>query len=500
MAQRWYDVGLRPRVLINWQSFVDQGIDAGWQWPFVDAIINAYTRWMTVAGVDLRFQFWGFTDRTESEDGELVISMNRRHAPTENRLASTFGSYNRLIIVFHRRAGDDTTLWNFVPYNASPGEYDMQGIAMHELGHCLGLDHSASTDETMFASYAYEPTRYGPFDGDVAAVKALYPNFNGNRVRQLRSGDGAGAWAPVANNLTDYNHPDARTTTTPGAAHIGASGLYVVGWSIPNRIPTWLRGDGSSFLFGEWTYYGGERSVHGPAYASDDGGRMLWCWVHNDAAGTLRMVGSTDSGRTWFWVSTPPGAATAGVPALCWTRAGGVSTWICVWVNFERASHDRTGLLYASVSTNNGWSWSAPLALHPTYKALAGVSAAASASNAVVVAFALAPTGGAAGMNAIRTFSCHVAAGRLQRLAVQTLGETTRIQPAVTFDAGHNRFILASREQNFLTTIATLWRGTHSSDAWTGRVMVGDRRSNTAPALASSPPRNEARIFYGYED
>jgi Matrixin len=499
MAQRWYDVGLRPRVLINWQSFVDQGIPAAWQWPFVDAVINAYTRWMNIAGVDLRFQFWGFTNQVNSNDGELVISMNRRHAPTENRLASTFGSYNRLIIVFHRRAGDDVTLWNFVPYNAVPGEYDMQGILTHEFGHCHGLDHAASTDETMFADYIYQSARYGPFDGDVSAVKALYPNFNNNRLRQLRSGDGAGSWATQPNTLTDYNHPDARTTTTPGAAHIGNSGSYVIGWSIPNRIPTWLRGDGAAFLFNEWTYYGGERSVHGPGYASDDAGRMLWAWVHNDAAGSLRMVSSTDNGRTWFWVATPPGAATAGVPALCWTRVGGQSTWICVWVNFDRTSHDRTGLVYASISTNNGFSWSTPVSLHPSYKTLGGVSAAATPGNSIVVAFAWAPNGTAVGMNSIRTFSCQVAGGQLQLSQVHALGETTRIQPAVTFDAGHNRFILACREQNFLTTLATLTKGPAAGDAWGNRVMLGDRRSNTAQALASSPARNESRLWYGYE-
>jgi hypothetical protein len=307
------------------------------------------------------------------------------------------------------------------------------------------------------------------------------------------------SWAPEASNLTDYNHPDARTTTTPGAAHVGNGGQYVVGWSIPNRIPTWLRGDGATFLFGEWVYYGGERSVHGPAFASDDTGRLLWAWVHNDSAGTLRMVSSTDGGRSWFWVGVPPGAATAGVPALCWTRANGMSTWVCVWVNFERASHERTGLLYASVSTNAGFSWTAPVSLHPTFKALSGVAAAASPNNSVVVAFALAPTGTEVGMNTIRSFAGDVANARLNVRQIHSLSETTRIQPAVTFDAGHNRFLLASRAQNFLTSISTLTKGAAPADPWTGGVFLGDRRSNTAPALASSRGRNEARLYYGFE-
>lgn len=77
--QQWYPPNTRPRVLINWQTFLDWGIPSSWQGPFTDAVINAYTRWMNVAGVNLRFQFWGYTNKTDSDDGELVISMNERH-------------------------------------------------------------------------------------------------------------------------------------------------------------------------------------------------------------------------------------------------------------------------------------------------------------------------------------------------------------------------------------------------------------------------------------
>lgn len=122
---KWYDEGLRPRILINWDSFENHGIPSNWRGPFTDAVINAYTRWMNVAGIDLRFQFWGYTTKTSSGNGELLIKMNEKHA-NSTRLASTFGSYNKLEIVFHRKRGSDLTPWNFVPYNADSGEFDMQ--------------------------------------------------------------------------------------------------------------------------------------------------------------------------------------------------------------------------------------------------------------------------------------------------------------------------------------------------------------------------------------
>src|SRR5829696_8965516 len=275
MAQQWYPQGTRPRVLINWQSFVNQGINAAWQGPFTDAVINAYTRWMTMAGVNLRFQFFDYTPKTTADPGELLIQMDPQFgggpAP---RLASTLGQYNQLTVIFHRRNAADGTPWNFVPYNAAPGEFDMQTILMHELGHCHGLDHSPNVNDTMFQSYSYFQ-KFGPFEGDVVAVKALYPDFDQNRLRQLRSTDGGASWSPVANELTSYNHYHARTSLSPGASGVSGTGLYVLGWSHPNRIPTWLRTDGEKFLMRRWFYYGGERSVHGPAYAIDPNRALL---------------------------------------------------------------------------------------------------------------------------------------------------------------------------------------------------------------------------------
>ncbi|MEK7996180.1 MAG: hypothetical protein AAB403_20465, partial [Planctomycetota bacterium] len=100
MAQQGYPQGTRPRIWINWQSFVAQGIDAAWREPFTDAVINAYTRWMNVAGVDLRFQFFGYTVQTVVNSGELIVSMDAQFGGgPASRLASTFGSFNAKTII-----------------------------------------------------------------------------------------------------------------------------------------------------------------------------------------------------------------------------------------------------------------------------------------------------------------------------------------------------------------------------------------------------------------
>jgi hypothetical protein len=482
-------------VLINWQSFVDQGITAGWQGAFTDAVINAYTRWMNVGGVDLRFQFWGYTDRTESNDGELVISMNERHFDS-TRLASTFGSYNRLIIVFHRKNGSDLTPWNFVPYNANPGEFDMQGILIHELGHCLGLDHSSGANDTMNGGYQYHRYRYGPFVNDVARLRAVYDLFIRNNLRELQTIDSGGSWSPLGNNLTTYNNSAARTNLNPGVSATPASGMYVVGWTMLGTTPTWLRGDGNTFLFNPWYFYGGERSLYGPAYASDDGNTMLWVWVTNDDNGTIKVVRSTNHALTWTVVGVPSGARTFGTPALCWTRVNGQSTWILAWSHFDRADHNATGHIRASISTNNGSSWSAPVEIETFYKALSGVSLAASTNNRVLLTFAWAPHS-LYGMNLIRAIKCRVNAGQLQSQGLVYSNWATRIQPSVAFDLARDRWILAWREQDFNTSINASSKA--PADSGWGPLIRPGVRSHVAPALAYSQPQNRTVLWYAFE-
>jgi hypothetical protein len=497
---QWYPAGSRPRIVINWDSFVAQGINPAWQGPFTDCVINAYTRWMNLAGVDIRPQFFGYTTQTPPvTPGDLLILMTPWHGGGAARIASTLGAPNAIYIEFHRRVGVNGTPWNFVPWNAMPGEIDMQAIAIHELGHALGLDHSASSNDAMFGSYIYHSARYGPWEGDVASLKALYPDFQQNRLRELRSSDGAVTWAEVPNELTSHSHWHTRTNQSAGAAAIRASGLYNVGWTHSNRIPTWLRNDGDKFLTRLWYYFGGERTVHGPAYASDNRGTVLWARVQNDDNATIRVSRSTNRALTWAAAGVPPGSArSGGLPGLAWTRVGGQSCWILVWSHLDRADQTNTGFLRASISLNDGATWSAPVFLNQTTKALSGVSIAATDANAVMVAFAFANHVGVAGLNQVVTVPCTVAGSQLQAAAPIFTPERTRIQPALAYDHGHGRFVLAWREQNFATTLATMVLAP-GAQVWSGKAWLLNRPSHVAPALTSSPEYSEAVIWYAHE-
>ena len=252
-------------------------------------------------------------------------------------------------------------------------------------------------------------------------------------------------------------------------------------------------------LFRNWLFYGGERSIYGPAYASDDSQTTLWAWVSNDDQGTIRVVASQNQALQWYGVAAPANSRTAGTPALCWTRVAGVSTWILVWSNFDRGNQNDTGLVRASISTNNGASWSAPVTVDANLKALSGVSAAATATNRIEIALAFAPdtNAGMGDINAIRTLVCDVNAGNVRRLAVVNSGDRTRIQPALAFEQRTNRFVMAWREQNFATSL-NIAQHPGGGGAWSPLVRPG-QASNTAPSLAGSAENGEVVLWYGYE-
>lgn len=75
------------------------------------------------------------------------------------------------------------------------GRYQIGIVALHELGHCLGLDHSADPRAVMYAYYNAVPTLTGD---DIAGVRALYD------ASPCVDADGDG-WTDCASDCDDHN-------------------------------------------------------------------------------------------------------------------------------------------------------------------------------------------------------------------------------------------------------------------------------------------------------
>jgi len=489
-----WNAGDRPAVRINWDSFVAQGFDTAWRDAVTDALINAYTRWMA-AGVDCRPRFEGYTTRTQPNDGEILVTSNERHF-TSSRIASTFGNWRKASLVIHRRNGSNPTfpLWNFVPHNAVAGQIDLQGIFTHELGHCFWLDDT-STDATMNGGYEYHRQRLGPWPLDLDGLHGIYPGMTRNRLRAFGSTDGI-TWTPRPSALTSLGSTDARTTSSPNVTSIGRSGRLLASWSIPNQIPSHIRTDVTNVITPPWFFYGGERSLWGPTVADADDGTLLWAWAWG-TDGRIRVARSTNEGSNWGFVGAPPGAATASKVGLASTRVGGQKVWMLAWSHLDRAAQNDTGQLRVSLSFNDGGSWTAPVTVGPSYRALNGVSLAASPSNQFVLAFAWGNRS-IVHRNLVRSLDLSVAGGAVSIGRAATHNGASRIQPSVVFHPGTNRFILAYREQNYLTSIRVTRRSWNSSSGWPAATQI-PVTTHTAPALAVDRASGRLTVWYAVD-
>lgn len=91
-------------------------------------------------------------------------------------------------------------------------EVDAQSIATHEIGHLLGLDHSASVSATMYASYQGGTGARTLHPDDTAGVCALYPSGPGSECSMSM---------PCPNNGTCQN--GYCVPAAPSGGELGAS-------------------------------------------------------------------------------------------------------------------------------------------------------------------------------------------------------------------------------------------------------------------------------------
>jgi len=89
---------------------------------------------------------------------------------------------------------DDAETWTT---NLPPSGYDLLTVAIHEAGHCLGLDHSLDATAVMYAYYG--GARRALLNDDINGIRSIY----GTRNRTIWSGiqaavDGQGPFAGKA--------------------------------------------------------------------------------------------------------------------------------------------------------------------------------------------------------------------------------------------------------------------------------------------------------------
>ena len=139
--------------------------------------------WNTQAGTSFRYQYGGSaTDTATAYDNRNVILF--RNASNGSTIATTYSWWSSS----KELLDSDIIFWDggftfFVGSGCGvvPNAAYIEDIAAHEFGHALGLNHSTSTDATMYPSYSYCSTAFRTLaSDDVNGAKALYPTTSVN--------------------------------------------------------------------------------------------------------------------------------------------------------------------------------------------------------------------------------------------------------------------------------------------------------------------------------
>lgn len=154
-------------------------------WDFETSVRAAFSVWAEVPGADVEFAEGGlfmgearYQDlTTETVDRESVLFFEETTwAPRAPEvIALTSITYADEGVIIDADIGFNAVDWQFT-LGDDDVQVDFMSIAVHEIGHYLGLDHSDDDAATMFAQY--NPGEVGLrtlTDDDRAGLAALYP-------------------------------------------------------------------------------------------------------------------------------------------------------------------------------------------------------------------------------------------------------------------------------------------------------------------------------------
>ena len=361
----WQDHPFEDPILLDADSFPTDEVVAT---EVEDRVQAAMQSWNDL-GLDMELSYGGTTDWVYDVDGHWNMFWYDSAAESGWGGALAFASS----YAWEDGAGNDCDIvflskndYGAVPWSSDEegGTYDVEAVALHELGHCIGLGHSSSSSAVMYAYYAgYRDLS----DDDIAAAESLYG-------APCVDGDGDGY------TDCDLDCDDEDATTNPGAADICDGVDNNCDGVVDNDVSLTLStvdGDTSSTAQG-WTSLGNVFQVDAPTLLRSarqhvrvgEGVRLAW---------TVYKASDASDASTWEMVRTARSVSESGtwqqspdldIPleeGLYYEVSVGVFADTATWTFDDSPPLSPTGPVTLLGYTGARALGDAPIAVDPTY-------------------------------------------------------------------------------------------------------------------------------------
>jgi len=297
----WQGTAIDDPFHVAPDSFAADGVDPS---ELLDAVDAAMLTW-NEAGYDLQLARGDdVADPVQSPEGSFELFQG---ADTETGITlaytAVWGYEDGLAfdcdVLFLDADDDGDIVWSADPDGPPEGAWDVQSVALHELGHCLGLSHSTDEGAIMYAHYSGRRTLSAD---DLSGLASLYDPTCADA-----DGDGVSACAgdcaddnalisPRADELCDGvdDNCDGVVDEAEGLTVSVGNDRYDADWS-QLSVGNGFRVDASTTLRGV------RQRWDGPA-----GARLVWSVSRQDGRSWTIIREIRGEAVTGGWQTSPP--------------------------------------------------------------------------------------------------------------------------------------------------------------------------------------------------